>query len=376
MKFLIVTILLTLIFNVFANTYLTAEQQSKLANIAQSIREKKNIEQSPECDFAPHYPLDNFNFTECTADYSEMLVFVTGISSWNGQGRAIALKFAELGASVAGCSRTNKNQVVNMTELTNAGIAYYKCDVGSLQDMINVAGKIKNDYNGQKVTVLVSNAGIQYLGRNIEALRSVSSNNHNDNKDILTYLTAVNQYGLLHTVIAFENEGLIPHDGSGKIFSTASVIAEFAYPWFNIYQDTKKAVAGSALALQLDYGIPNNVTFIIVQPTAMATGIVVNSMLPKNSICPGQLDDMYNFLLTAPIPASDPSYTGEAVAQVACEAGPTDIQKIIIAATDTQYQNNYVNLKTLWCSLPENEAAAIFNSLFNGTPLSINAACY
>ena len=373
MKFLVIAILVALFCNTFAQVVFTPEQHANIATIAASI-DKRTIEQSPTCDFAPRYPVPGFNYTtEGCQDYSQLLLFVTGISSEKGQGRAIAKAFAEKGATVAGCARSRPSEVVNMTELTNLGIQYYRCDVSSLISMKLVAHKVNNDYNGQKVGVLVSNAGIIYIGRTIDAVWSVSNNPRNDNRDIKRYLHATNTFGLFNTVKAFDDKGLIPKDGTGKVVSTTSAIAEFALPWFNIYSDSKHAVSNSKLSFATDFGIPNNVSFIGIQPSAVDTNIYANAMRPHESVCPDQQDDVY--ATTAFFGGFHASVTGEAVVQLTCNQGRADVEQAIIAIDEPDYQG-IVNLKTIWCTNNRKTAATIFNSFYAGAgALDVNN-CY
>ena len=366
MKFTIIVTFLILFATTFAQVdkFITTEQAAQIATAAAELTSgKRGIEQSgPLCEFSPKYPLDNFNYTECQ-DFSELLVFITGISTEKGNGRAIAVDLAQRGATVAGCGRTNFNNVANNSVLTNLGITYYRCEVASQLSMNAVAKKVKHDFNGKKVDILVSNAGIHYWGRNAEAYgRSVSFYPKNDGIDSIAYSYAVNSFGLHHTFMAFNNEGLIAYDGTAKVFATTSIIAEYSFGWSNLYQDTKKAIAGAVQAFQIDFGIPNNVSFIGIQPTAMDTNIFENSFWSANPLCPGNQQDVLDIISGGPgLGVSDPATVGETVAQLSCHATPNDVQRVVVDGTpgNAQY-NNYVNLRTIWCSLPQAGSGAPF----------------
>lgn len=92
------------------------------------------------------------------ADMSGKTVFVTGAGG--AIGRAISIRFAENGASVAVCDVNDKSarETVAMAQAVGGKAAFYHLDVTDAAEAAFALSKVSHDFGG--VHVLVNNAGV------------------------------------------------------------------------------------------------------------------------------------------------------------------------------------------------------------------------
>jgi 3-oxoacyl-[acyl-carrier protein] reductase len=94
----------------------------------------------------------------CRVDLAGRVALVTGAS--RGIGRAIAVRLASCGASVAGVARTLEGLAPSLQAIREAGgvAEGYAVDVGSSADVQRVVEEVEAKF--QRIDVLVNNAGI------------------------------------------------------------------------------------------------------------------------------------------------------------------------------------------------------------------------
>jgi NADP-dependent 3-hydroxy acid dehydrogenase YdfG len=100
--------------------------------------------------------------TAATTNVAGAVALVTGAS--RGIGRAIALRLAGLGTSVAICGRDSKALASVEAELKKSGSLVYSqvADVSRASDVTSLIGKTENALG--PITILVNNAGIGLFG--------------------------------------------------------------------------------------------------------------------------------------------------------------------------------------------------------------------
>ena len=100
--------------------------------------------------------------TGCRVDLSGQIALVTGAS--RGIGRAIAVKLASCGATVAGVARTLEGLQPTLQAIRDAGGTAdgYAANVADSADVQRVVDEI--EAKSQRIHVLVNNAGVK-IGR-------------------------------------------------------------------------------------------------------------------------------------------------------------------------------------------------------------------
>src|SRR3954447_16101758 len=94
----------------------------------------------------------------CRVDLSGQVALVTGAS--RGIGRAIAVRLAACGASIAGVARTLEGLEPTLRAIREAGGAAegFAADVSSSADVQRVVDEVEAKF--QRIDVLVNNAGV------------------------------------------------------------------------------------------------------------------------------------------------------------------------------------------------------------------------
>jgi NAD(P)-dependent dehydrogenase (short-subunit alcohol dehydrogenase family) len=177
-----------------------------------------------------------------TYDFSAQTVVLTGASS--GIGRAVALRFAEAGATVLNgdVERDPKDAEVPTAEAIEAvgGTAeYVECDVTDREDLVNI---VEHAHESGGVDVMVNNAGIQLTKPMTEVT-----------PDEFDRLHAVNARGTYFgTQVAAQD--MLDRDAPGAIVNTASISSNLAQHDQVQYDSTKGSVRMITRGAALEFG--------------------------------------------------------------------------------------------------------------------------
>jgi len=187
------------------------------------------------------------------------VVAVTGGSQ--GIGLAIAQRFAEEGADISFCYRTNKpgaDAVVENIQKLGRKAAGFQCDVGSVPE----GQKFIADTFAQfgRIDVLVNNAGLE---RNADFWNVTEA----DYDAVLN----VNLKGLFFITQAFVKHRMAAKAG-GKIINISSVHEELPFPHFASYCASKGGVKMLTRNLSIELA-PLGITINSIAPGAIETPI-------------------------------------------------------------------------------------------------------
>lgn len=186
---------------------------------------------------------------------------ITGGGS--GIGKAIALLFAQSGATVHIIELTNDHAKQVMDEISAAGgnAFVYGCDVSNHQQVIDVFQQI-ND-----VDILVNNAGIAHVGK--------ADTTSEEDFDRIFRVNVKGAYNCLHAVIP-----LMKAKGGGVIINMASVAAIVGLNDRFAYSMSKGAVAAMTLSVAKDY-LQDNIRCNSISPARVHTPFV-DGFIAKN----------------------------------------------------------------------------------------------
>jgi len=165
-----------------------------------------------------------------------MNILITG--STKGIGRAIAEKFAEKGAGLAVCARTEKDVMrlkESLSKKFSADVIAVTCDMADKRQVKSFAANVKKKW--KKLDVLVNNAGIFLPGR------------VTDKKEAgVEQIMAANFYSA-YFITREVMPLMLPHH-SGHIFNMCSVASIKAYPQGGLYAISKHALLGFSRTLR------------------------------------------------------------------------------------------------------------------------------
>ena len=171
------------------------------------------------------------------------IALITGGST--GIGLATAKTFIEEGATVIITGRTQETLDNASTEISNNRLTIIKSDVSKLNDITELANKVKNDFG--KVDILFANAGIAWLAP-LELSDEAFFDAHFN----------TNVKGLFFTV-----QKIRPlMTTGGSIILTASAVVHKGFANMSVYSATKGAVRNLARTLSselTEFGIRVNV---------------------------------------------------------------------------------------------------------------------
>lgn len=183
-------------------------------------------------------------------------VLVTGAST--GIGEALALGFAEAGATVGICAR-NESQLTEVLAQVREHAPdsrSWTIDLNELDELDSFAAEVSMELGG--LDVLVNNAGIPKR-KNVLALTP----------QIVEDVMRINYFSPVRLMLAFLPELI---ERSGRIVNISSVAARLGPPGEAAYTATKAALTGFSESLQADLGIAgHDVAVHVVNPGVIDT---------------------------------------------------------------------------------------------------------
>ena len=190
------------------------------------------------------------------------VVAITGGSQ--GIGLAIAQRFAEEGADISFCYRSNKagaDAVVASIQKTGRKVAGFQYDVGIVSDGQKFIADTATQFG--KIDVLVNNAGLERRADFWDATEA-------DFDAVLN----VNLKGLFFITQAFVKNRIASKAG-GKIINISSVHEELPFPHFASYCASKGGVKMLTRNLSIELA-PLGITINSIAPGAIETPINKN----------------------------------------------------------------------------------------------------
>lgn len=208
---------------------------------------------------------------------SGKVAIVTG--SGSGIGEAIALSFADEGASVAviDLNGANAEKVAEQVNSSGGKAKAFPCDVADSSNVKSVFSAVESTLG--QVTTLINNAGIAHIGKV-----------HETEPEDLDKIYSVNIKGVYncmhHAVKLFLN------NGGGAIVNMASVAATVGIPDRFAYSASKGAVLTMTKSVAVDY-LDQNIRCNCISPARVHTPFV-DGYLAQNY--PGRETEMFEKL--------------------------------------------------------------------------------
>jgi NAD(P)-dependent dehydrogenase (short-subunit alcohol dehydrogenase family) len=195
---------------------------------------------------------------------------VTGGGS--GIGRAVALVFAQQGATVyiLDLSEAAGRQVADEIDSAGGKAKAHACDVSNQQQVESIFQQIG------KLDILVNNAGISHIGR--------ADNTSETDFDRVFNINVKGVYNCLHSAIPVMKAG-----GGGVILNMSSIAAVAGLSDRFAYSMSKGAVYAMTLSVAKDY-IKDNIRCNCISPARVHTPFV-DGFLAKTY--PGREDEMF-----------------------------------------------------------------------------------
>ena len=205
------------------------------------------------------------------------VAIVTGGGS--GIGEAIALRFAQEGATVAilDMNMDNANAVVAKIESESGKAKAFSCNVADSENVKSVFAEVEATFGG--ITTLVNNAGIAHIGKVHET--------EPEDLDKIYNVNIKGVYNCLHNAVkCFMN------NGGGTIVNMASVASTIGIPDRFAYSTSKGAVFMMTKSVAIDY-LDDNIRCNCISPARVHTPFV-DGYLAKTY--PGQEAEMFEKL--------------------------------------------------------------------------------
>jgi ketoreductase len=187
-------------------------------------------------------------------------IFVTG--GGRGIGRAVALAFAEPGATVAIASRTRKQLDRTARDIRDRGAdaMALEMDVTDSTSVQSALSRLQS--RGTRIDVLVNNAGVGG-GEPVEGSDESAWRRIIDTNVVGTYLVC-------RAVLPLVAEG-------GRIINLSSVLGRFGVPGYTAYCASKHAIIGFTRALALEL-TARSITVNAISPGWVDTDMAVEGM--------------------------------------------------------------------------------------------------
>ena len=196
-------------------------------------------------------------------DMDSMVAIVTGAS--RGLGRAIALEYAQAGARVVLCARSNSPSGFYSTAETvaheirksgNEAIAI-NCDVTDLRQVESMVDKVINKYG--KIDVLVNNAGIMIVG---EPFSNISPGRWHNLIDVNVNGTYLMCWKVVPIMMA---------QGTGSIINIGSNMGKEVMPGGGVAYSSSKAAVHMMTYTLAEELKPYNIAVNVFSPGSLKT---------------------------------------------------------------------------------------------------------
>ncbi len=201
---------------------------------------------------------------------------ITGGGS--GIGEAIALLFAEQGASVSilDYNVENGQRVAESIIAKGQKARSYQCDVSSQQEIFDIVREINKE---NSIDILVNNAGISHIGK----LDTTSESDF----DRVFNVNVKGFYNAMYACIP-----AMKKQNRGVILNMASVVSEVGIPDRFAYSMSKGAVQSMTMSVAADY-LAENIRCNCIMPARVHTPFV-DDFLTKNY--PGKEKEIFDKL--------------------------------------------------------------------------------
>ena len=249
------------------------------------------------------------------------VVLVTGVSSDKGIGRATAILLSSLGAEVYGCARTPKRRVVDLEQLTDAGVVYIQCDVRSEEEMRETAREIKSRSGNKQIDLIVNAAGVSFFGY-------MNDMKHHHWRQ----LSDTNSFGAINVWHAFQDRLA----QNATFLSLTSSTADYLVGFMGGYAASKRALEFNLQHLAWE-NMRENVSFVNILPAATNTNILKNAMRSNRPSCAFNEERMYNAQIQYLSTAQPPQNVAQAVLSRYLKSVPGKIDRVQANAGPVDY---------------------------------------
>ena len=211
--------------------------------------------------------------------FNGKVAVITGAAS--GIGRALAVAFAQEGASVA-ISDVDMNglaETLRMVEAAGGSGRAYQVDVGDRDAVFAFADEVQSTQGG--ADILINNAGVAQMAT-VDELTM----------DDLEWVMKIDYWGMVYGTKAFLPQ--IKAKGDGYLANVSSIFGIIAVPGQAAYNSAKFAIRGFTEALR--HEMKDTSTHIAcIHPGGVKTSIVKNARFLQSSTAQDRTDASTNF---------------------------------------------------------------------------------